>query len=99
MTRQQRTPSALPDGDRKQGAATSAPVLMGAAGSERLGAAVQTEPSGAVFSALGSSPRGLSSGEVAARQARYGPNELPSAGRRHAWRQLAAQFTDLLAPW
>ncbi|MFG3064642.1 cation-translocating P-type ATPase [Streptomyces sp. NPDC048231] len=104
MTRQPRSPSAPPDGNRKQGGASAAPVLTppgdGGHGPPALGEpgfALQTEPSGDVFSALGSSPRGLSSGEVAARQARYGPNELPSPGRRHAWRQLAAQFTDLFA--
>ncbi|GHE13506.1 cation-transporting P-type ATPase [Streptomyces alanosinicus] len=34
-----------------------------------------------VFAALGSSPRGLTPPETAARQARDGPNLLPGAGR------------------
>ncbi|OLZ69063.1 cation-transporting ATPase [Streptomyces sp. IMTB 2501] len=50
-----------------------------------------------VFTALGSSPRGLTAPETAARQARYGPNVLPGAGRGQVWRRLLAQFTDLFA--
>ncbi|WP_150136403.1 cation-translocating P-type ATPase [Streptomyces hyaluromycini] len=50
-----------------------------------------------VFAALNGSPRGLSAAEAGARQARYGPNELPGVGRGHVWRRLAAQFTDLFA--
>ncbi|GID95282.1 cation-translocating P-type ATPase [Amorphoplanes digitatis] len=38
--------------------------------------------------------RGLSSAEVAARQARYGPNALKSAPPTPWWRTLLAQFTD-----
>ncbi|MEV5875401.1 cation-transporting P-type ATPase [Streptomyces sp. NPDC052101] len=50
-----------------------------------------------VFTALGSSARGLTPLETAARQARYGPNVLPGAGRGQVWRRLVAQFTDLFA--
>jgi magnesium-transporting ATPase (P-type) len=41
--------------------------------------------------------RGLSSGEAAARLARAGRNELPGASRPSPWRELAGQFTHLLA--
>jgi calcium-translocating P-type ATPase len=50
-----------------------------------------------VFTALDASPRGLTPAEAAARQARYGPNELPGVGRGHVWMRLIAQFTDLFA--
>ncbi|MFE0515876.1 cation-translocating P-type ATPase [Streptomyces sp. NPDC058964] len=50
-----------------------------------------------VYTALGSSPRGLTPAEVSLRQARHGPNELPSVDRVHVWRRLLAQFTDLFA--
>ncbi|MET8451830.1 cation-transporting P-type ATPase [Streptomyces sp. NPDC005209] len=50
-----------------------------------------------VFAALGSSPRGLTTAEAAARQSRYGPNDLPGVGREQVWRRVAAQFTDLFA--
>ncbi|WP_326751274.1 cation-transporting P-type ATPase [Streptomyces hirsutus] len=59
--------------------------------------AVQTLATGNVFAALGTSPRGLASSEVAARRTQFGPNELPRAGRRGLWRDLATQFTDLFA--
>ncbi|MGW2747386.1 cation-translocating P-type ATPase [Streptomyces sp. NPDC001450] len=54
-------------------------------------------PASDVFAALDASPRGLTRAEAAARRARYGPNELPGVGRRHVWRRLLAQFTDLFA--
>ncbi|MFH8775831.1 HAD-IC family P-type ATPase [Streptomyces sp. NPDC017958] len=47
--------------------------------------------------ALDTAPRGLTPTEAAARRARYGANELPGVGRRHVWRRLLAQFTDLFA--
>ncbi|MGW0771158.1 cation-translocating P-type ATPase [Streptomyces sp. NPDC002676] len=50
-----------------------------------------------VIATLDSSPRGLTSAEAAARQARYGPNDLPAVGRVRLWPRLAAQFTDLFA--
>lgn len=50
-----------------------------------------------VFTALDASPRGLTPAEAAARQARYGPNELPGVSRGHVWMRLIAQFTDLFA--
>ncbi|MCB1889242.1 MAG: HAD-IC family P-type ATPase [Rhodocyclaceae bacterium] len=40
--------------------------------------------------------RGLTASEVAQRQAQYGPNALPPAPRRSAWRRFAAQFQNLL---
>jgi calcium-translocating P-type ATPase len=52
---------------------------------------------GAVFAALGSSPRGLSSAEAAARLAERGRNELPGAPRRSLVGRFLAQFTDLFA--
>ncbi|MEU6526801.1 cation-transporting P-type ATPase [Streptomyces sp. NPDC046924] len=61
------------------------------------GPVVQMLPTGEVFTALGTSPRGLTSAGATALQARLGPNELPSAHRRRVWRQLAGQFTDLFA--
>ncbi|MFP8963344.1 cation-translocating P-type ATPase [Streptomyces nanhaiensis] len=61
------------------------------------GAAVQTVPAAQVHAALGTSPRGLTGAEAAARRERYGPNRLPRAARRGSWRLLTAQFTDLFA--
>ncbi|MFD6324329.1 cation-translocating P-type ATPase [Streptomyces sp. NPDC058442] len=58
---------------------------------------VQTLPTGEVFAALNTSPRGLTPAAATASQARLGPNELPSAHRRRLWRDLAGQFTDLFA--
>ncbi|MEU3095292.1 cation-transporting P-type ATPase [Streptomyces sp. NPDC006967] len=54
-------------------------------------------PAGEVFAVLGTSPRGLPGAQARARLEEYGANELPRAGRRPVWRQLAAQFTDLFA--
>ncbi|WNZ06577.1 cation-transporting P-type ATPase [Streptomyces sp. 11x1] len=50
-----------------------------------------------VFTALGTSRRGLTPAQVGERLQRYGANELPRARRRGVWRQLGAQFTDLFA--
>ena len=50
-----------------------------------------------VFPALGGSTTGLTSDVARQRLAAHGANELPVARRRPAWRQLAAQFTDLFA--
>ncbi|WP_234307937.1 HAD-IC family P-type ATPase [Streptomyces sp. NBRC 110035] len=58
---------------------------------------VQTLPTGEVFAALETSPRGLTQADAAARHGRVGPNELPPASRRRLWRELAGQFTDLFA--
>jgi calcium-translocating P-type ATPase len=68
-----------------------------AAPSGTRGPAVQTLPTGQVFAALGTSPRGLASADVVARRDRFGSNELPRARRRGLWRDLAGQFTDLFA--
>lgn len=83
---------------------TGTPVLTPADGGHgppsptgEAGPAVQTLATGEAFAALGTSPRGLASAEATARRARFGPNELPHAGRRGLWRDLAAQFTDLFA--
>ena len=59
--------------------------------------AVTELPAGRVFEVLGSSPRGLTSAEAAARQASNGPNELPQPQPRRVWRRFLAQFTDLFA--
>ncbi|MFE7896881.1 cation-translocating P-type ATPase [Streptomyces sp. NPDC057424] len=61
------------------------------------GPAVQTLTTTEVFAAVDTSPRGLAAADAAARRDRYGPNELPPAGRRGLWRELAGQFTDLFA--
>ncbi|MFJ4557348.1 cation-translocating P-type ATPase [Streptomyces massasporeus] len=50
-----------------------------------------------VFPALGGSTTGLTTDVARQRLAAHGGNELPVAHRRPAWRQLAAQFTDLFA--
>lgn len=61
------------------------------------GPAVQTVTTAEVFAAVDTSPRGLAAADAAARRDRYGPNELPPAGRRGLWRELVGQFTDLFA--
>lgn len=50
-----------------------------------------------LYTALSTSPRGLSPTEARARLGRYGANELPRAARPGWWRRFAAQFTDLFA--
>jgi magnesium-transporting ATPase (P-type) len=50
----------------------------------------------AALGELGSAGRGLDPAEAAARAKRDGPNALPAAPRRPAWRRLAAQFHNLL---
>ncbi|WP_371583054.1 cation-translocating P-type ATPase [Streptomyces sp. NBC_01314] len=81
------TPVLTPgDGDRAPTDASGSP-----------GPAVQTVSAGDVFATLGTSPRGLPFAEVAARRDRFGPNELPRAGRGGWWRDLVGQFTDLFA--
>ncbi|WP_317440849.1 cation-transporting P-type ATPase [Streptomyces collinus] len=54
-------------------------------------------PVPAVFTALESSPRGLTPAETAVRRDLYGPNVLPGASHARVWRRLLAQFTDLFA--
>ncbi|QKV90599.1 cation-transporting P-type ATPase [Streptomyces sp. NA02950] len=84
---------------------TGTPVLTPGDGGRRgpavpagpRGPAVQTLPSGEVFAALDTSPRGLTSADAEARRDHFGPNELPTAGRRALWRDLGRQFTDLFA--
>ncbi|MEU7642191.1 cation-transporting P-type ATPase [Streptomyces sp. NPDC039016] len=61
------------------------------------GPLLQTVPPGEVFSALHTSPRGLTAAQATARRDHCGPNELPHARPRPLWQQLAAQFTDLFA--
>jgi magnesium-transporting ATPase (P-type) len=51
----------------------------------------------AVYQLLESSPRGLSTGEAAARRARHGDNSLPPPQRPSVLRRFGAQFTDLFA--
>jgi len=51
----------------------------------------------AVVSELGGDPKhGLTAGEVQARLARHGRNELPAAPGVPAWRRFLAQFRDVL---
>ncbi|MGW2643037.1 cation-translocating P-type ATPase [Streptomyces sp. NPDC001348] len=65
---------------------------------DRPGAAsIPSLPVPEVFAALDACPRGLPRAEAVARQARYGPNQLPRVGRTRVWRRLVAQFTDLFA--
>ncbi|MGX1158865.1 cation-translocating P-type ATPase [Streptomyces albogriseolus] len=85
-------------------ASTDPPVTGGRKG-EAVGttsgsgtrSAVPQLPAGEVFSALGTSRRGLPAAQARAGLEKYGANELPRAGRRAVWRQLGAQFTDLFA--
>ena len=58
---------------------------------------VQTLEPLSVQAELGSSPRGLSSEEVAERRTRVGPNELPPARSRSILSELGAQFTNMFA--
>src|SRR6266498_112445 len=51
-------------------------------------------PAAAVLGQLGCSDAGLPTGEVALRQARYGPNQLAPPRRGGALAQLARRFTD-----
>ncbi|HLN04645.1 MAG TPA: cation-transporting P-type ATPase, partial [Acidimicrobiales bacterium] len=50
-----------------------------------------------VFETLRSSPRGLSTDEVARRRAEVGPNSLPPAPTRSVLEELAAQFANMFA--
>ncbi|MEV8031788.1 cation-transporting P-type ATPase [Streptomyces sp. NPDC086182] len=45
-------------------------------------------PVAEVFTAMGSTPRGLTPAEAAERPARYGPDELPSLSHSHVWRRM-----------
>ena len=58
---------------------------------------VQALPRLEVYGELGSSPRGLSGDEVAARLATFGRNELPRARGRPLVFRFLEQFTDLFA--
>ncbi|WKX13977.1 cation-transporting P-type ATPase [Streptomyces sp. NL15-2K] len=79
----------VPDGGRDE--------TVGATSGSSTCPAVPELPAGEVFSALGTSRRGLPRAQARARLEKYGSNELPRAGRRAVWRQLGAQFTDLFA--
>ena len=78
-------------------------VTLGRSGREAgaapdaAGPQVQALPVRDALTALGSSARGLSCAEAAARRERFGANELPRPRRRRIWRRFAAQFTDLFA--
>ena len=50
-----------------------------------------------VYSALGTSARGLTVAEVAERRRRFGANELPTPPKPKILRRLLVQFTDLFA--
>lgn len=65
--------------------------------SEEVSSRVQTLPRLEVYGELGSSPRGLSDEEVAARLAKFGRNELPRARGRPLVFRFLEQFTDLFA--
>ncbi|MFF8908311.1 cation-transporting P-type ATPase [Streptomyces olivaceoviridis] len=62
------------------------------------GSSVPLLPVPDVLAALGSSVRGLTPAETAARLDRYGPNELPGARRGRVWRRLVARFTAARVP-
>ncbi|MFE1327805.1 cation-translocating P-type ATPase [Streptomyces sp. NPDC058735] len=88
----------------RQGERTGGPVPVGTSppeagqgADEDAREAVQVLDAADVFPALRSSPQGLTSKTAGERRAADGPNELPTARRRPAWRQLAGQFTDLFA--
>jgi magnesium-transporting ATPase (P-type) len=49
-----------------------------------------------VFEAFGSGASGLDAREAEARKERYGPNRLPEAARRSAFKRLMLQFHNLL---
>jgi P-type Ca2+ transporter type 2C len=78
-------------------------VTLGRSGREAgatpdaAGLQVQALPVREALIALGSSTRGLSDAEAAARRERFGANQLPRPRRRRIWRRFAAQFTDLFA--
>ncbi|MFH9891154.1 cation-translocating P-type ATPase [Streptomyces luteogriseus] len=76
-------------------ASTDPPVMSGEQAS--TDPPVPDLPAGEVFTALGTSRRGLPTAQARARLEKYGSNELPRAGRRAVWRQLGSQFTDLFA--
>jgi magnesium-transporting ATPase (P-type) len=50
----------------------------------------------ATLAALGATGRGLTESEASARLARHGPNRLPRAPGRPAWRRLLDQFRSML---
>jgi P-type Ca2+ transporter type 2C len=67
------------------------------AGSEAPGESAHDKPSEAVLQALTvNAERGLTAAEVAARQARFGPNALRAEPPVPAWRKFLAQFEDAL---
>lgn len=70
---------------------------VGATSGSRPRSPIPELPAGEVFSALGTSRRGLPTAQAQARLDKYGSNELQRARRRAVWRQLGAQFTDLFA--
>lgn len=69
----------------------------GDASADAEGPAIRTLSPADVYSALDTSPRGLTTEAAGARLRRFGSNELPRAAHPALWRQLAAQFTDLFA--
>lgn len=86
--------AALREGEPPTSVTTAAPPPVQRDASS---SSVSALPVPDVLAALGSSPRGLTPAETAARRDRYGPNELPGVGRGQVWRRLVAQFTDLFA--
>ncbi|MFK4148903.1 cation-translocating P-type ATPase [Streptomyces sp. NPDC004065] len=64
---------------------------------EATASSVPTLPVPDALAALGSSPRGLTHAEAAARRERFGANALPGGGHGHVWHRLVEQFTDLFA--
>ncbi|MFM8330447.1 MAG: cation-transporting P-type ATPase, partial [Candidatus Methylumidiphilus sp.] len=63
----------------------------------KAGQACHLLPAEQVPSALGVDQRqGLSSAEARARLAQFGPNRLPGANPRPAWRRFLSQFNNIL---
>ncbi|MFD8325530.1 cation-translocating P-type ATPase [Streptomyces lydicus] len=58
---------------------------------------VQRLPADRLREALNSPPGGLTTQDAARRRTRCGPNQMPRAPGRGAWRLIAAQLTDLFA--
>ncbi|MFF7844504.1 cation-translocating P-type ATPase [Streptomyces ossamyceticus] len=81
------TEQSAPDGGEAAGAASGRVAPP----------AVRELAADGVYTALGTSRRGLPAAQARAGLERYGSNELPPAGRRAVWWLLGAQFTDLFA--
>ncbi|WP_381560478.1 cation-translocating P-type ATPase [Streptomyces eurythermus] len=82
---------------RQEGPATRRAAEGPRQGQQDAASALPALRTSAVFTATGSSARGLTAAEAAGRRAVHGPNELPAVKRGRPWRRFVAQFTDLFA--